>query len=213
MNTNFLKIALKTEIKNLSKKTLFLVLVCLITPFIFYHFVIIKENSQLNDSILKIIILFSLTMGIFQYFLDSTTNDILSKINVFYSNLNISRIYPFVSKILICTPFAMLFIICNLLFFKITLLPSFGFIIFLLCINICIYTYLIVYYFFNSNSLLFSTYVSMFFTIGLSLLTVLLLNSTLYIVLNIILQITIMLIALFLLKKIFKTKKLIIKIL
>jgi hypothetical protein len=83
----------------------------------------------------------------------------------------------------------------------------------LLCINICIYTYLIVYYFFNSNSLLFSTYVSMFFTIGLSLLTVLLLNSTLYIVLNIILQITIMLIALFLLKKIFKTKKLIIKIL
>lgn len=209
MNINFLKIALKTEMKNISKKTIFLVLLCLATPFFFKYFDIAKEY---NENILSVVILFSLAMGIFQYILDSTTNDILSKINVFYSNLNISRIYPFISKILICVPFIIIFIICNLVFFKIILQTCLIFIIILLCINIGIYTQLLVSYFFNSNSMIFSTYVAMFFAIGLSLLTILLLNSELNFIINFIFQITIMLTGFFLLKKYFKSKKITLKI-
>lgn len=212
MNINFFKISLKTEIKNLSKKTFFLVLLCLITPFIFYYQGILKNSIQLNNFVFTIIFLLSLTAGLFQYILDSTTKDILSKVNIFYSNLNISCAYSFIAKVVLFIPIILIFFICNIIFFKIRLPLFFIVTLIILCFNICIFTYIIVTYFFNSNSMLFPTYISMFFTMGLSLITVILLNSQLNFAYNIILQIIIAIIGLILFEKIFRTKKLIIKI-
>lgn len=208
MNINFFKITLKTEVKNLSFKTMVLVLVCLATPFILTNFDIIKEY---NYNILLGTILFSITLGVFQYILDSTTNDILNKINIFYSNLNIPRIYSLISKILICIPFVMTFFILNVIFFKIKLINSFILITLLLSINICLYTSIIVYYFFDSNSMLFSTYLSMFFVLGLSFFILGLLILKINIILILISQLIIIIIGVYILNRIYKLKKILIK--
>jgi len=210
MDINFLKIALKTEIKNISSKTMFLVLACLATPFIFKYFYVAKEY---NYNILLGTILFSITLGVFQYILDSTTNDILNKINIFYSNLNIPRIYSLISKILICIPFVMTFFNLNLIFFKIKLISSFILITLLLSINICLYTSIIVSYFFDSNSMLFSTYLSMFFVLGLSFFILGLLILKINIILILISQLIIIIIGFYILNRIYKLKKILIKIL
>jgi len=213
MNIQNLKITLKTELKYFTIKTLFIILICLITPYIFTNLNFENTNLEINNFTLNIIYTFSFSICIFQLMLDSTTKDLLCKINLFFSNFNISLYYSLISKIIICIPISFLFFVCNILFYKIELLQSYNILLILLCFNICIYISIIVPYFFDSNSMLFSVYISMGVTIGLSIITIMLSYAITKIVISYILLIIILIIGIIILNRNIKSKRYIIKFL
>lgn len=206
-NFNYLKIILKTEIKWLlnSKKTILLILIGFVIPLI---------PSLGGDPIIKIlpektIPLFAFILGIAasvgQYFLDSTLKDIITKVNHFYSNFQINNSYILIAKIITTLPLIFIFLIFNLLFYKVYLSISIFIFIIMFYINISIYTYLLVAYFYDSKSLLFSTYIPLIFFV-LLFIPLFLLN----LLLNITIQAFLILLGLKLLKYLQNSKKVLI---
>ena len=206
-NFNYLKIILKTEIKWLlnSKKTILLILIGFVIPLI---------PSLGGDPIIKIlpektIPLFAFILGIAasvcQYFLDSTLKDIITKVNHFYLNFQVNNSYILIAKIITTLPLFFIFLIFNLLFYKVYMSISIFIFIIMFYINISIYTYLLVAYFYDSKSLLFSTYIPLIFFV-LLFIPLFLLN----LLLNITIQAFLILLGLKLLKYLQSTKKVLI---
>lgn len=206
-NFNYLKIILKTEIKWLlnSKKTILLILIGFVIPLI---------PSLGGDPIIKIlpektIPLFAFILGIAasvgQYFLDSTLKDIITKVNHFYLNFQINNSYILIAKIITTLPLIFIFLIFNLLFYKVYLSISIFIFIIMFYTNISIYTYLLVAYFYDSKSLLFSTYIPLIFFV-LLFIPLFLLN----LLLNITIQAFLILLGLKLLKYQKNSKKVLI---
>jgi len=206
-NFNYLKIILKTEIKWLlnSKKTILLILIGFVIPLI---------PSLGGDPIIKIlpektIPLFAFILGIAasvcQYFLDSTLKDIITKVNHFYLNFQVNNSYILIAKIITTLPLFFIFLIFNLLFYKVYISISIFIFIIMFYINISIYTYLLVAYFYDSKSLLFSTYIPLIFFV-LLFIPLFLLN----LLLNITIQAFLILLGLKLLKYLQSTKKVLI---
>lgn len=202
-NINLLKLAIKTEFKWLqnSKKTIFFtILGSLISLMIFIPGAFSPKTNLEFATIYFLLLGIAASFG--QYFLDSTYKDIQNKINIFYSNLNISIAFLFIAKIIFCIPLFLLFIFINLfLSIKVSILSTLIFITY--TFNVIIYTYLIVTYFFKPNSVFLSLYIPLVFTASLAYFSAKIgINY-----MNLILQITCILLGVFSTKIIFKSKK------
>lgn len=165
MNVNLLKLALKTELTWLlnNKKTISLILVGFFIPIIplFPGEPLIKIIP--DKKIPLFVFILGLSASISQYLLDSTLKDIVTKINTFYLNFQINNSYILISKIIICLPIIVLFFLLNIILYKTYISLLIFIYIILFCFNISIYTYFLVIYFFDSKSLLFSTYIPLIY--------------------------------------------------
>jgi hypothetical protein len=207
MNINYLKLAIKTELKWLfsAKKSLFLTTMSVTLPLMIYIPGYASPDVEW-ELIANLLMLFSIAACYGQFFLDSTYNDINNNINIFFSNLNIPRFYLFAAKIIICIPFFLLLMVFSLfLKFKISILSMSSLITY--AINAILYTYLIATYFFNKKSIFISMYMPIIFSLTLAYFSA----SFGMIISTLLLQLLFILIGIFLIKKMFKSKIITIK--
>jgi len=170
LNKNYLKLVLKTEIKwfTNSKKTILLTLGGVLIPYIiFLPGNDIEKTKVVISPLVFIFIGISACCGQFLY--DSICKDIINKINIFYNNLNISIIYSFCAKILLCTPFIILFII-PIYFYNIQISFLIICIIFSYLINVCICSFSLVNFLFDPKSSYFALYIPFIYDFILALL-------------------------------------------
>ncbi len=210
-NINFFKIALKNEFKWFSKarRSQFFVLLGACIPLILY-FAEPGYKTAINDKNSFGYILFYLSLAaiVGQYFLDSIYKDLQNKVNIFYSNLNIPKYYSFVAKFIMCIPFCLI-LFCINMFFKMNITILFVLILILFSLNVALITYIISTYFFSQKSVFLSLYLPLILTFALSFLSA----KIGIIFLNFLLQLSIVLIMVFIIKILFKSKKITCKLL
>jgi hypothetical protein len=170
ININFLKLALKTELKWFirTKRSLLLTTGGLLIPCI--AFLPGNDIQGLKTIMSPIIIILIALLGIFgQYFYDSICKDIINKVNIFYSNINIPKRYSYFAKVIICTPFFILLFIYNWIFdIQISFLLI-G-IYFAYIINVSICSYVIVNLLFSPKNTSISLYAPFLYSYPLAYL-------------------------------------------
>lgn len=203
INFNFLKLALKAEFRWFvnSKRTILLTVGGLFIPFVI--FLPGNDIEAIKFEMSPIVFIFlGLAACYGQYFYDSICKDIINKINLFYSNLNISIMYSFIAKMIICLPFfAMIFIVNSYLSLQISFLLIGIYIAYVINVSIC--SYIIVNFLFDPKSTFFSLYAPLVY----DLLLAVLLAKIGIAFMSLFLELVLIIIGIFILKKIFSLKK------